>query len=134
MQPLAFAVLLYRAVYFRFCRGLIAILPHSLGFCACLQLLFPINSAPSIRVPFFVPYRLRLFSRPSAGLARLLPTRAFMLCLGYFYIAFGLRFRLYANLRARSHRRLLASLLSLLSGLGCLLVSLNFIPNFAAVA
>ena len=42
MQPLAFAVLLYRAVYFRFSRSLIAILPRGLGFCACLRLLFPI--------------------------------------------------------------------------------------------
>jgi len=38
MQLPAFAVLLYRAVYFRFRRGLIAILQSSLGFCACLRL------------------------------------------------------------------------------------------------
>jgi hypothetical protein len=36
MQLPAFAVLLYRAVYFRFSRGLIAILPRGLGFCACM--------------------------------------------------------------------------------------------------
>ena len=36
MPPPAFAVLLYRAVYFHFRRGLIAILPRGLGFCACM--------------------------------------------------------------------------------------------------
>jgi hypothetical protein len=52
MPPPAFAVLLCRAVYFRFSRGLIAILQSGLGFYDCLRLLFPINSAPSGREPF----------------------------------------------------------------------------------
>lgn len=52
MPPPVFAVLLYRAVYFRFSRGLIAILQSGLGFCAYLRLLFPINSTPSSREPF----------------------------------------------------------------------------------
>lgn len=118
-MPPAFAVLLYRAVYFRFSRGLIAILPSGLGFFACLRLLFLVNSTPSIRVirvPFYVPYRSCLFSRPSADLTRLRPTCAFMLCFGYFSV-FGLRFRLYANLLARPRRRLPASLLFLFSSL-----------------
>lgn len=52
MLPPNFAVLLYRAVYFRFRRGLIAVLTHGLGFCAYLRLLFPINSTPSSRKSF----------------------------------------------------------------------------------
>ncbi len=92
MPPPAFAVLLYRAVYFRFSRGLIAILPRGLDFCAYLRLLFPINSTPSSREPFYAPYRSRLFSRPSVDLAILRHVRAFMLCLGYFYTAFCLKF------------------------------------------
>ena len=91
MPPLSFTVLLYCAVYFRFRRGLIAILPRGLGFYDCLRLLFLTNSAPSSREPFYAPYRSRLFGRQPADLAILRHVRAFMLCFGYFS-AFGLKF------------------------------------------
>lgn len=52
MPPPAFAVLLCRAAYFRFSRGLIAILPRGLGFYDCLRLLFLTNSTPSSRKSF----------------------------------------------------------------------------------
>ena len=75
-MSLAFAVLLYRAVYFRFRRGLIPIFLRSLGFYDCLRLLFLTNSAPSSREPF-TRRIVRAFLAVSADLTRSRPTCAF---------------------------------------------------------
>ena len=75
MPPPNFAVLLYRTVYFRFSRGLIAILPSVLGFFRLL--------AADISRKFDSIYPrdpravLHAFLAVSAGLTRPRPTCAF---------------------------------------------------------